>query len=324
MQTQCVQEGGERLHDHEHGHRHAEPHRHAEQRQVPLRLDRVNQQHVPEHRRQLRVREGQRPESQVGGGVGHGAEHELDRLDQLVDHELAKLELLAVVAVTAVTALAVRGLFLGLALRVRVLAVLVVLVDDHVLVAHNLVRGLALVVAVAQHERLDEQHDGDGEQRDHQQHELRGLLAREQVLGGALVGRRQEHVNQHVEQGGGALRAFRRAAKLAQIRRAGVIDGLASTHQIVLHVGHEPLVDDEEAEVAEDGEHEQELRNELEGHVQVGAEVERVQQLHEDAEHHLRDTEQNGHFHLERVVVAQLVLGTLRGRRSATVLRCQK
>lgn len=36
------------------------------------------------------MRQGQRPQPQVRGRVGHHAQHELDRLDRLVDHQLAE------------------------------------------------------------------------------------------------------------------------------------------------------------------------------------------------------------------------------------------
>jgi hypothetical protein len=40
---------------------------------------------------ELRVRERERPEPQVGGRVGDGAQHELDGLDDLVDEDLAEV-----------------------------------------------------------------------------------------------------------------------------------------------------------------------------------------------------------------------------------------
>jgi hypothetical protein len=44
---------------------------------------------LPPHLRQLGVREGKRPQPEVGRGVGDHAQDELDRLDHLVDHDLA-------------------------------------------------------------------------------------------------------------------------------------------------------------------------------------------------------------------------------------------
>jgi len=44
------------------------------------------------------VGERERPEAQVGGGVGDAAQHELDGVDALVDEGVAGRELSAVVA----------------------------------------------------------------------------------------------------------------------------------------------------------------------------------------------------------------------------------
>lgn len=53
-------------------------------------LESVAQHHVPEHLGQLGVRQGQGPEPEVGGGVRHAPKHVLDRVDGLMDHDVAK------------------------------------------------------------------------------------------------------------------------------------------------------------------------------------------------------------------------------------------
>ena len=55
----------------------------------------------------LSVSEGERPESQVGGGVRHGAQDVLDGVDRLQDHHFAETLILVPVAVASSAAVAV-------------------------------------------------------------------------------------------------------------------------------------------------------------------------------------------------------------------------
>ena len=57
----------------------------------------LDEDHLVEDRRELLVRERERPQPEVARGVGDGAEDELDGVDDLVHHHLAKVELIGVV-----------------------------------------------------------------------------------------------------------------------------------------------------------------------------------------------------------------------------------
>jgi hypothetical protein len=67
-----------------HRNRQREPHRkhrHKEEdRSDSLHLERAFDGHVPQDLGELSVREGERPETKVGGGVGDATEAELDRV----------------------------------------------------------------------------------------------------------------------------------------------------------------------------------------------------------------------------------------------------
>lgn len=58
------------------------------------------------------VRERERPEAQVGGGVRHRAEHKLDGVDDLVHEHLGEVKL-AMTTVPMATGMCARGLLVG-------------------------------------------------------------------------------------------------------------------------------------------------------------------------------------------------------------------
>ena len=89
------------------------------------------------------MRQRERPDTEVRGSVRNRAEHELDGLDDLVDEDLAELELLAVAVAAAVARL---------------------LVLQEALVAAGLL-GLRLVVLVEDDEGLREEHERNRDDR---------------------------------------------------------------------------------------------------------------------------------------------------------------
>eukprot|EP00327_Prymnesium_parvum_P002439 CAMPEP_0182843862 /NCGR_PEP_ID=MMETSP0006_2-20121128/26429_1 /TAXON_ID=97485 /ORGANISM="Prymnesium parvum, Strain Texoma1" /LENGTH=155 /DNA_ID=CAMNT_0024973713 /DNA_START=458 /DNA_END=921 /DNA_ORIENTATION=- len=99
LQAQRVQKGGEVLHHHEHAQverepdgEHGEEHNAVEREGVLCRREGLlAHDFVPEELRELRVREGERPQPQVRGGIRDGAEDELDRVDHLMDDHLAEV-----------------------------------------------------------------------------------------------------------------------------------------------------------------------------------------------------------------------------------------
>mmetsp|Transcript_14644 Transcript_14644/g.46593 ORF Transcript_14644/g.46593 Transcript_14644/m.46593 type:complete len:380 (+) Transcript_14644:173-1312(+) len=267
VQAEGVQEGRERLHDHEHADRGHGPHEEAHhQRHRGPGLDGRHEDAVVEHRAQLGVRERQGPEAQVRGRVGHRPEHELDGVDHLVHGHLAEVEVLP--PVTPVVAAAV-------------------VVGEHG-VGTPLV---ARLVALLQDERLREKHPRHAHERDqHEEHLEPGLPREELVLrarghpGGAVpharhVPGREEHVDHHV----------------VEVRRAA----------------RHPLEDQEEAQVAEERHEEENLGHELAPDTERVAEVAVVVEAHDDPEHHLAHSEDDGHLHLDRVDEWELGAGAV-------------
>lgn len=72
-----------------------------EHRSNAAALNRAHDTLVVEDSRQLRVRERQRPEAQIGRCVGHRAKDKLNSVDHLVHHDFAEVKLFAVAAVAA-------------------------------------------------------------------------------------------------------------------------------------------------------------------------------------------------------------------------------
>eukprot|EP00406_Dinophysis_acuminata_P058516 CAMPEP_0179290446 /NCGR_PEP_ID=MMETSP0797-20121207/41820_1 /TAXON_ID=47934 /ORGANISM="Dinophysis acuminata, Strain DAEP01" /LENGTH=285 /DNA_ID=CAMNT_0020999479 /DNA_START=88 /DNA_END=943 /DNA_ORIENTATION=- len=141
VQPEGVEEALQDVHAHEHPDRDAEPAaEHDVEHEAVGReghLEAHRERLLEEDKRELLVRQRQRPDTEVGRRVGDGAEHELDGLDDLVDEDLAELELLAV----PVPVPGVRGL----------------LVDEDVVSLLGLLR-LHLVLE-EQDERLGEKHE---------------------------------------------------------------------------------------------------------------------------------------------------------------------
>mmetsp|Transcript_63963 Transcript_63963/g.180463 ORF Transcript_63963/g.180463 Transcript_63963/m.180463 type:complete len:277 (-) Transcript_63963:408-1238(-) len=100
METQGVQETLEHVHAQKHATSDAEPSAKHEVQHDAVGREGHLQAHVQslleEHQRQLLVGQREGPDTEVRGRVGDGAEDVLDGLDDLVDEDLPKLELLAV------------------------------------------------------------------------------------------------------------------------------------------------------------------------------------------------------------------------------------
>ena len=56
-------------------------------------LDAGDEHAVVEHGAELRVRQAERPQAQVGGRIRHRAQHELDGVNHLVHYDLAEVKL---------------------------------------------------------------------------------------------------------------------------------------------------------------------------------------------------------------------------------------
>lgn len=115
---------------------------------------------------QLGVREGERPQAEVRGGVAHHAQHELDRLDRLVNHHLAEPAVLVMPPVPAPVVVPAL-LVVGVLLRQR-----------RVLVACR-----ALLVLAVDDAGLGAEEDGDGGEGQEEEEDLR-----ESKEGGGRVG----------------------------------------------------------------------------------------------------------------------------------------
>ena len=94
MQSQRVEEA---LHGvHQHQHRKGDPRERVESErdlEKVLAGDPRADRHFEEDLRELGVRQGKRPEAEVGRRVRDPAEHELDRLDGLVDDHFPRRRL---------------------------------------------------------------------------------------------------------------------------------------------------------------------------------------------------------------------------------------
>ncbi len=114
VQTQGVQRALQQVHHHQHedrrSHEHEEP---EEKRQHRTALEARNQTVVKEHLGQLRVGKRQSPKTQVGGSVRNGSQHELNRLNQLVDHHFAELVAVVLLGTSARNNVRLNVVFLG-------------------------------------------------------------------------------------------------------------------------------------------------------------------------------------------------------------------
>mmetsp|Transcript_4485 Transcript_4485/g.6724 ORF Transcript_4485/g.6724 Transcript_4485/m.6724 type:complete len:411 (+) Transcript_4485:159-1391(+) len=86
-----------------------------------------------------------------------------------------------------------------------------------------------------------------------------------------------------------------------------------------VHPVDSPLVNNKETHVAKDAEHKHHLRDKLHHNVVLFlpffAKEPAIGGTQTNTKHHLRNTDQNGHFHFERVIVEQIVGGNFPGRR---------
>lgn len=100
VQTQRMQERGQTLHNTQdedrEGEPHAEHHKDGNCSKHPSARIRENtfEGHTPKHLAELGMSEGESPETEVGSSVGDTTEAELNRMDDLMDRDLAKLEAL--------------------------------------------------------------------------------------------------------------------------------------------------------------------------------------------------------------------------------------
>jgi hypothetical protein len=94
VKTQSVKESRECLHNKQHSECCTGPDgkTNEDQDNVPA-LDLRHEHTIPEHGGEFGVCEREGPKTQVGGSVGDGSEHELDGVDDLVDHDFCELEL---------------------------------------------------------------------------------------------------------------------------------------------------------------------------------------------------------------------------------------
>jgi len=139
---------------------------------VHIRGDASQNGFLEEDEGQLLMRKRQGPETEVGGGVGHGTKDVLDGFDGLVDDDLTEFELF-----------------------------FVLLILDEVLL-QIVLGGLGLALGLV-HGKLDEglgePHDRDANDAD--QHERRGDVGGA-IPHGSLVGLAETHANQRVNDGG--------------------------------------------------------------------------------------------------------------------------
>mmetsp|Transcript_46690 Transcript_46690/g.109871 ORF Transcript_46690/g.109871 Transcript_46690/m.109871 type:complete len:967 (-) Transcript_46690:258-3158(-) len=192
MKPESVEERRQRLHAHEHTEREAGPGGDGDEEHEGAGALEANLHHclLPEHLGELRVGEGEGPETEVGGGVGDAPEHVLDGVDHLVHHLLPKVELLAMAMVARVASNAAAVVGHGGHL-------------SHCAVVSAL--GPASLVARVHNERLGQQERRDRDERDQDQEALEGTLARDELVVDADEPRLHEHLDEGVEEGRGAL-----------------------------------------------------------------------------------------------------------------------
>lgn len=99
VKTEGVKHGTGTLHDTENGDGQGEPevegdNDHDHPHGGRLLFESAANGHVPQHDRELLVGQRQSPQTQVGGGVGDTVQTEFNSVDDLVDHDLAEVELL--------------------------------------------------------------------------------------------------------------------------------------------------------------------------------------------------------------------------------------
>ena len=212
-----------------------------------------------------RVGERESPETEVGGGVGHAAETELDGLDALEDEELGETGgLLFLVG---------QG---GVAHELRL----------------GRVVGMALVLDV-ENEGLEEEHPGNGDDHGEKKVELDFVLGGEEtrlLFDDAGV---QSEVDQHVDELRGV--AMLRHARIPVLER----------EQRKRDGYDEPLHDDHHDHPSEEGEQVDHLGNGFAEEIHPLVMIEHVHELQTHSQNHLRHAEDHREFHLKRVVEQQ-------------------
>ena len=77
--------------------------------------------------------------------------------------------------------------------------------------------------------------------------------------------------------------------------------------KIIIFPRSEPFIDNTETHVAKSDEHEGELGEEFKKEVKREVEMNAIDSFENDSERHLADSNDDGHFHFERVEEGQLV-----------------
>mmetsp|Transcript_87188 Transcript_87188/g.188807 ORF Transcript_87188/g.188807 Transcript_87188/m.188807 type:complete len:290 (+) Transcript_87188:153-1022(+) len=90
MESEGVEETLQTVHAHEHSNGHTHEDDEAESDHEEVGAERGFEQLVEEDQRELRVREREGPQSQLGGRVAHAAQREFDGFDHLVHEQLAE------------------------------------------------------------------------------------------------------------------------------------------------------------------------------------------------------------------------------------------
>mmetsp|Transcript_46689 Transcript_46689/g.109864 ORF Transcript_46689/g.109864 Transcript_46689/m.109864 type:complete len:277 (-) Transcript_46689:2144-2974(-) len=216
MKPESVEERRQRLHAHEHTEREAGPGGDGDEEHEGAGALEANLHHclLPEHLGELRVGEGEGPETEVGGGVGDAPEHVLDGVDHLVHHLLPEVELAMATVATAAAAAS---------------AVVVVVVQ--LVVLHGLVARLEDV-------GLREQQHRHRRERDQDQEDLQATLARDHLVLDRDGADLHEHLDQRVEQRGRALlpqRAVRRTHLLALLAGELLENDVAGHEHVALN-----------------------------------------------------------------------------------------
>ena len=209
-----------------------------------------------------------------------------DGVDDLVDHDFAELELLAVLSIN------VLGDHGGIRVSGRpavcvVFAILIIVIvksrDTGVLANATVALSASAVVLPAEVEGLEEEQDGDLDNSEQEKNHLYAGLTGVKLLFDRT--RRKEHVNQHVEQTRGLL------------SNAVPVDA--------------PFVNDTEDQVAEDGLEEDHARNEVAPDVNRRTEVTSVDVAEAQVVGHVSPTHNNRQLHLVGVGEEQIVLGVV-------------
>jgi len=291
VQSQTVQHGGCTLHDDQDGNSKEEPDNEEEEDDKGTggtsEGESILQGHGPQHNRQLLMSKRQSPETEVRSSVRNTVETELDRVDDLVDHDLGEFKLLVLLAVDVLgdngSATVVTAEALSTVLAVVLIVVIVKGADSLALANSTVSHRSSAVVLPAQVERLQEEHDGYTTDSSKEQNDLNSSLARVKLFHNGT--RLQEHVDKHVEQTG----------------RVGT-DGVPVDR---------PFVDDTEDEVTEDGLEEDHTRKEVTPDIDRSLEVPGVDVGETERVCHVSPTEKDTELHLVTVGEEKIIVGIM-------------